>query len=67
MSGEAACTYFLSKRRDMKRRQASLLLVGWLLVRATPALAEPTPDEVIAAIKKLRGKVEVDENKAVVR
>ena len=51
----------------MKRRQASLLLVGWLLVMATPALAEPTPDEVSAAIKKLRGKVEVDENKAVVR
>ncbi|MFP6613293.1 MAG: hypothetical protein VB835_13365, partial [Pirellulales bacterium] len=59
-------TYSLSKRRDMKRRQALILLVGLLLV-ATPVLAEPTPNEVIAAIKKLGGGVSVDQNKAVVR
>ncbi|MFP6610941.1 MAG: hypothetical protein VB835_01430, partial [Pirellulales bacterium] len=49
----------------MKRRFAWMLLAG-LLLMANPVLAEPTPDEVIAAIKKLGGKVTVDGNKAAI-
>ncbi len=50
----------------MKRRQALMLLAGLLLLTATPVLAESTPAEAIAAIKKLGGKVNVDANRAVV-
>ena len=48
----------------MKLRQALMLLVV-LLLTVSPVWAEPTPDEVIAAIKKLGGSVFADGEKAV--